>query len=434
MYDLEGADSGREWVELFNTGTESVSLTDWKLFENGTNHKLTLITGSETIGSGEYIVIADNSEKFLIDWPGFSGTLFDSAFSLSNSGETLTVRDSALVDVDSYTYSSETGAQGDGNALSKQNDGVWLSAAATPGSGSLQTSLPQEVSSEPEENNTPVTQSSFGMSFPVTPQIFADAGDDRIVIVGADSVFEADGWGIEGKPLVNARFYWNFGDGSFKEGKKVLHHYDFPGSYVAMLHVSSDVYSATDSFIVTADPAELAITMRDAERVVVTNDAGYRVDISGWMVREGSTFFVFPEGMMLLPETSVSISHEVSGLSGSGSTLLYPNGSVVIGSAVEKQIETPITPPTKQAQAIQTIVGTMVSENTQEINQLAEEAESDKEEQLHANQVASVSGSERGHATLWYILLTFLLAIGAGATYFLVKNKEEFEIIDESED
>ncbi|MCR4281332.1 MAG: lamin tail domain-containing protein, partial [Candidatus Kaiserbacteria bacterium] len=34
MYDLEtGSDSGREWVEVFNSGGSSVNLTDWKVSE-----------------------------------------------------------------------------------------------------------------------------------------------------------------------------------------------------------------------------------------------------------------------------------------------------------------------------------------------------------------------------------------------------------------
>ena len=38
MYDLEGADTGREWVEVHNSGSEAVDLLKWKFVEGGTNH------------------------------------------------------------------------------------------------------------------------------------------------------------------------------------------------------------------------------------------------------------------------------------------------------------------------------------------------------------------------------------------------------------
>src|SRR3989344_6805654 len=92
MYDLEGADTGREWVKIQNDGV-AVDLTGWKFFEGGGNHGLTLVQGDISLPQNGFAVIADNAEKFLLDWPGFSGTLFDSVFSLSNTGETLILRD-----------------------------------------------------------------------------------------------------------------------------------------------------------------------------------------------------------------------------------------------------------------------------------------------------------------------------------------------------
>src|SRR4051812_46838445 len=82
MYDLPtGSDSGREWIEIYNAGSESVKLTGWKLFENSTNHKISAVSGGDALLPSSYTVIADNAEKFKADWPQFSGQLFDSTFS-----------------------------------------------------------------------------------------------------------------------------------------------------------------------------------------------------------------------------------------------------------------------------------------------------------------------------------------------------------------
>jgi hypothetical protein len=136
MYDLEsGSDSGREWVEVHNSGPSTVTLPDWKVFENGANHKISAI-GDAVVAPGAYAVIADNPEKFKNDWPAYSGLLFDSAFSLSNEGETLILRDSALRDASSAVFSSGIGGNGSGDSLQRASaDASFSAGVPTPGSG-----------------------------------------------------------------------------------------------------------------------------------------------------------------------------------------------------------------------------------------------------------------------------------------------------------
>lgn len=132
MYDLaEGSDSGREWIEVLNTSGAVVDLTAWKVFENGTNHK---ISGGSAVQPGTYAVIADNAEKFRADWPSFTGVVFDSAFSLSNDGEALSLRSGALVDVDSVSYSTDLGGKGTGDSL-QLTGGIFAPGMPTPGAG-----------------------------------------------------------------------------------------------------------------------------------------------------------------------------------------------------------------------------------------------------------------------------------------------------------
>src|SRR3989338_825587 len=112
MYDLEGSDANREWIEIYNSGSSVVNITEWRLFEGDSNHVLTAV-GSETLATGGYAVIADDPEKFREDWPSFSGRLFDSSFSLSNTGGTLVLRCCSggdLLDRDFISYSGDSGA------------------------------------------------------------------------------------------------------------------------------------------------------------------------------------------------------------------------------------------------------------------------------------------------------------------------------------
>ncbi len=120
MYDFTGADSGHEWVEIYNNGAASVDLTDWKFYEASTNHGLTLQQGSFDLGAGAYAIIADDASTFLTDNLGFSGNIYDSTtFSLSTS-ETIGLRDNlgATVDTD-LTYSSTWNLNGEGYTIGK---------------------------------------------------------------------------------------------------------------------------------------------------------------------------------------------------------------------------------------------------------------------------------------------------------------------------
>lgn len=134
MYDLEGSDSDREWIELLNTGTD-VDLTNWRFEEGVTQHTLTLKQGNAVVSNEQYAVIVDDYTQFLQDHPDFSGTVFDSSFSLSNTGENLKLRDTANGNIiDEINYSTALGAAGDNNSLQRKSDGSWIAAFPTPGS------------------------------------------------------------------------------------------------------------------------------------------------------------------------------------------------------------------------------------------------------------------------------------------------------------
>ncbi|MDP4020566.1 MAG: lamin tail domain-containing protein [Candidatus Adlerbacteria bacterium] len=132
LYDLEGADQGYEWLELTNTGTTPVDISAWRLFENGTNHKLTLVQGaSAVLQPGQSAVVADKAEYFITRYPAV-GVVFDSAFSLSNEMETLMLKNAGGDVVDQLTYRSSLGAKGDGASLHLEGE-ILTPALPNPG-------------------------------------------------------------------------------------------------------------------------------------------------------------------------------------------------------------------------------------------------------------------------------------------------------------
>lgn len=132
MYDAPGSDSGREWVEVTNLGSETVDIGKYKLFENNTNHGLKFVSGAATLAPNATAIIASDAQKFLADYPSFTGTLFDSAFALSNTGKSFSIKNGSSTVLTSIEYSAEETANGTGGSL-QFKDGSLVVAMASPG-------------------------------------------------------------------------------------------------------------------------------------------------------------------------------------------------------------------------------------------------------------------------------------------------------------
>ena len=131
-------------MEVFNNGNEAVDLSGWRLYEADVNHKINLIkeTDNFILPANAFAVIADDAVKFLTDWSNFSGMIFNSSFSLSNTGENLILRNSELADIDNISYDSGQGANGDSNSLQKITNN-WVAIKPTPGAANSDAQLQQ---------------------------------------------------------------------------------------------------------------------------------------------------------------------------------------------------------------------------------------------------------------------------------------------------
>lgn len=339
MYDPKGSDAGNEWVELVNSGSGSVDLTDWKLVENETNHKISSFQGGIVLKGSEHGVIVDNPEKFLAGHAGYTGRIFDSSFSLSNTGETLVLKSADSVVVDTLTYDSTQGGAGDGNSLQKIS-GVWRSAAPTLGSSPAST---QEVVSNtttyPTQTVTDISPASgkgMGGGFPVDPQIFADAGDEtRTVLVGAPVTFSGKVIGLKKEPIENARMLWTFGDGAYKDGVSVSHVFYYPGEYTVVLNATSGYFSASDRVHVSVLVPNFSLFVGGEAGhsfIVVENKNTEEINISDWQLFANGKVFVFPQNSVLSGHKAIKFASEVTGLDtpiGSSIELRFSNGSKV---------------------------------------------------------------------------------------------------------
>lgn len=417
MYDAEGADTKHEWIEVWNDGA-ATDFSDWKLFEGGTNHKLSIFAGSATVPSGGYAVIADDATTFLADYPNFSGIVFDTALSggLTNgSGETLVLRNTSAVDIDTLTYDPTLGAAGDGKSLQKVGSS-WQASTPTPGAsnGSAPESEPVIPPTEdsPAVNQSTVIEPSIGGSGPV-PQIRAFAGDDRTVTAGASVVFSGLAVGLKGEPIPNARYVWSFGNGDTREGKSILYAYPYPGRYVVTLDASSELWSASDRIVITAIAAQVSVISATSEYIEIENSSGVELDIGLWQLSSLGKTFTFPQHTVILPKSKVRINVVATGLSVSrvqDVTLLYPNGVRAAGYTE------PLFLPVSQGESAG--FGGVASAYSGTQN----EPEYERENLIAgAAMAAPVLALESTPYFVWVLLLGILILLGGAAAYFLYK-------------
>jgi len=361
MYDLDGSDSNREWVEVYNNGSESIEIngeTSWRFFD-GANHTLSLYQGDLIVEPNEFIILVDNPEAFLMDYPSFTGTIIDTVISLNNTEDTLSLsNDSGETYFTSVIYNSTWGASGNGFTLEKvdllgsEESINWQENNLIGGSpGFFNQSNDDDEIEPPEETEDQAP--------------IAEAGEDQIVLVNEEVYFDASSsFDPNNDPLT---FNWDFGDNSTGEGVTTTHTYLEAESYTITLTVSDGELSDMDTLIIEVNNPVTIIESgpsNNQEEVIITftnqiiineilpnplgpdsqlefielfNQSYSTIDLMGWSVQDNSSrVFVIEEGLFTLTEISPGgyfvITSQISGIglnnSGGDQVKLYsPSGN-----------------------------------------------------------------------------------------------------------
>lgn len=336
MYNPEGADSGREWVELYNEGESEVTIVggsgsgSWRLVDSS-NHTITdpqggVGRGTLTIPAQGYLVLASDPSTVMNEYSG-DYAVAKASLTLNNTGTTVSLIDGSGKTVDSVTYSSSEGGSDNGTSLQLASDS-WLQALPTPAAPNATESYSPPVKETSSKSNTTANP---GYVAPPLPQVFADAGDDRTVIVGADAKFVATAYDRDRDVITYAKFYWNFGDGASAEGPEVMHHFSYPGRYAVELTVTNTKIKSVSRITVTAEPASLLLAQLPNGGVSVQNKSDRDLDISFWIIKDGEQSFTLPEHSVVLKGAAVNIAATTLGFEAQEAKLYYPNGKEVIG-------------------------------------------------------------------------------------------------------
>lgn len=327
-----------EWIELFNTSSEDISLAGWKLAADDGAPSISL---SGSVPAGGYYLLERTDDTTVPD------VTADKIYSgdLGNAGETLQLFDGQGIIVDTAAGGSDWKSLGGYNTTKdtpqRQADGTWLTGVPTP------KAINTTVASAPPDDGagTSTSKTSTPRKRIITggykQVVFGYAGEDVTGVVGAALRFEGYAVSDKNSLLRSAEYFWSFGDGGKEKGKEVSHIYEEPGTYTVTLRVESGHQKWKDMIIVTILPADVTLVERhEGERgyVEIRNDSDVPLDLSLWQLsvsyarkRLRDAKFIMPEATIIAPHTSVKFPSRVTGLTFADEdtvSLQYPSGAV----------------------------------------------------------------------------------------------------------
>jgi hypothetical protein len=326
MYDPIGSNTGKNWIEVYNNTSSSINLSNYIFYEDNVNHRISNPVSSvyinpngNTLLPGEYAVIVDNVTTFLSTYIGFSGKLFDSSFSLSQSGDTLSLKTiSPSVTVFTSNYVSDINANGTGGTLNYINNS-WQVYEQTPGAPS--TFIPVINNSSTSTKSVTNDNSSNYISYVNSGAGRYTLGDLKILapkeidtVVGAETEFFVKN--IDSKnSLINANTYWSFGDGSEGIGATTTHRYQNAGIYNAFVETQVSNAYGVDRIRVKVENPNIEISDVQDNYVEIYNKSNLELNIGKFKIVSDQGIYVLSRMFIISPMTKVKIDGRVMGFS-----------------------------------------------------------------------------------------------------------------------
>jgi hypothetical protein len=322
MYDQEGTDTNREWIEIYNSGAD-FDLAHWYFFENDVHHDL-VFDGSSIIKNNERMLIAQDRET-IASLVGNNVRIIKSSFSLNNSGETISLSDDQKLPASTVSYTSDQGALGDGNSLQLYN-GAWISAQPTPGVINKQSAQDQKTPSDKavphksKDTDKPIIKENYYSGY-IHVEHQSVAKSPVVIEAFVHHIYN----GKTTKKIKGGVYFLNFGDGSFVESTSRIiteHIYDQPGTYqvafefypsrLSEKHEDPKVIIFKDLVIYENN---LEITHIDTSSLIsIKNNSSIDVDLEGWNLAGSHAEFIFPKHSRVLAGGITHIPFRVHGL------------------------------------------------------------------------------------------------------------------------
>ncbi len=329
-----------EWVELYNDGDASVSLTGWTLVAVDGTPASTL---SGSIDAHGYFLLERTDDTTVPDVN--ADQIFTGA--LGNEGETLLLKDADI------TIDTVSGAGGwpAGDATTHETmqwDGSsWITAAGTPRAENAEggndddeedgdDTNGDEKDADDEENSA--TSREIKIVIDPDPVYSATMIAPDFAVRGVAAHFESIVTKDKISHTIQGRYKWSMGDGSwyaFEKNIPIDHIYDYAGSYtVVFQYYSNDFKEKPDSIhkqVITVVGDTVAITTIDGKGgVTLSNITSKEIDLGGWKLSQGQNINTIPEFTYIKSKSTFIIPNRVTHFESQLPTSLSnPNGDTV---------------------------------------------------------------------------------------------------------
>lgn len=476
MFDPAGDDSvsgvGREWIEIYNGGDESVDLSGWQLYPDGIGYfnfpkgfllaekNVVVIhlraSGTDSASDLYFSVAGSNmgntsgsaalfsaeprskdTIKSFVEW-GKAGETWE-----SDAEKAILWTKGTFIDLSSFSEGSSIALRLDGDVSNGKD--AWI-VDASPTQGVLNAGAfsppptqPLPVPPPPPSTVTPTPPPSF-----IFPSIKVYAGEDATAIAGAETNFLGRVLGADDKPIENARFWWNFGDGETKEGKSVAHSFKIPGKYMVGLHVSFDGHAVSDYLHVYAVPNKIYVSnvlMGESGSVYLNNPMDMDIEIGSWTIEDsGGNSWVMPPKTKIGARSEIGFANDVTGLlkgTSSSLTVRFPNASVAFTQELHGlplgMKPVPDSSDTRLSAAGASAVSTKKPENKVAVKEKKLQVSgNESEKEMISSRIredatvdtlpATVSEPVRGTGSFYFFFAAAGLSVAAAVGFFIIKS------------
>lgn len=142
MANPDGADTNREWIEIYNYGADPVVIiggqasTSWR-FKDSSSHLLNLGTSTVTLMPGGLVILASDRDVFLTEHQNFSAPVIDTTMSLTNAGGQVSISNDngqSWFEVVNYSTTTEGRSWEKINPTADNQNINWRSSLSSGGS------------------------------------------------------------------------------------------------------------------------------------------------------------------------------------------------------------------------------------------------------------------------------------------------------------
>ncbi len=355
-----------EWIEFYNSGTEPVSIKNWKIFKknsSGADVLLFEVKNDIIVSPGGYAIICRTTNSLPNPLNGICDmkTSFGGS-GLNNTKEILTLKNENNETIEILQSGNEWSLLG-GKSASKETaqktfTGNWITAPATPKSENAQTGTDPSTNTDGGSGGGGGGGGSSSSDDELDSSEDKFGKEDQVIEVKKNPVYSArmvlPTVFVQHVPMsfdtlvtrdkivttLKGKFEWSMGDGGYilqQKSEPFTYTYQEPGEYIISLRYYSSIFNEEPDTIhrktITVLPADLEIQHTSTGTIRITNNTSGVIDVGEWKLWRNNVVIKIPKHTFVSAGKTLSIPYHVHNFDPfSGDVFLLSPTDVIIAS------------------------------------------------------------------------------------------------------